>query len=153
MLDTNTPALSKSVVERLQRGIIATMVNRFKQLDDLGKVYIDDQLRLCPLPTQQRSASEGLFQVARGTRLPIGDKGTLRFFIYWVGRDIDLSASLHNEEFELIEQISYTNLRSSKYDACHSGDITDAPRGASEFIDISIDKAVKFGARYVVMNV
>ena len=53
----------------------------------------------------------------------------------------------------MIEHISYTNLRSARYKAAHSGDITYAPEGASEFIDIDIDSAAKLGARYVIMNV
>jgi len=153
VLDADVPALSKAVVTKLLQGIMNALVIRFGTLDKLGKVYIDESLRSCPIPTQQRSASEGLFQVGRGTRLPIGDKGTLRFFIYWVGDDIDLSATLHDENFNMIEQISYTHLRSHKYQSAHSGDITYAPKGASEFIDITIDPAVKYGARYVVMNV
>ena len=145
--------LSKPTVVKLMDGIVQILVNRFSELEEMGNVYIDPELAYCPLPTQQRSASEGMFQVARGTHMPIGDKGTLRFFIYWKGQDIDLSASLHNEEFGLMEHISYTNLRSAKYQAAHSGDITRAPNGASEFIDINIEQAVNCGARYVVMNV
>jgi hypothetical protein len=149
------PKLGAPTVNSLRSGIEKSLVKRFKNLDKLGKVYIDPALEGCPLPTQQRSASEGLFQVARGTALPLGDedKNTLRFFIYWKGMDIDLSATLHDDEFKKIEHISYTNLKSAHYEACHSGDITRAHNGASEFIDITIDKAAKYGVRYVVMNV
>jgi hypothetical protein len=147
------PGIKTRAIERLQNGIKKLLVKRFSKLDKLGKVYVDSRLAGCPLPTQQRSASDGLFQAARGTRLPIGDKNTLRFFLYWVGQDIDLSATLHDENFRKIEHISYTHLKSEGYQACHSGDITRAPNGASEFIDITIDGALKRGARYVVMNV
>jgi len=150
---TDTPRLSMQIVNKLKAGIKSSLFKRFQQMDSLGNVWIDPDLIDCPVPSQQRSASEGLFQVARGTALPVGDKNTLRFFIYWVGRDIDLSATLHDESFKTIGQVSYTNLRSSKYQACHSGDITYAPRGASEFIDITMNEAVQSGARYVAMNV
>lgn len=141
-------------LDELIKGIENSLHQRFGTLEPLGKVYIDPELGSCPLPTQQRSASEGLFQVARGTGLPIGDdKNTLRFFVYWKGHDIDLSATLHDKDFKYMEHISYTHLRSRKYEACHSGDIVSAPHGASEFIDITIDKAVACGARYVAMNV
>jgi hypothetical protein len=55
----------------------------------------------------------------------------------------------------MVERIAYTKLRSAHYEACHSGDETraPAPNGASEFIDITIDKAAEHGIRYVVMNV
>ena len=52
-----------------------------------------------------------------------------------------------------MEHISYTNLRSGTLRAWHSGDITYAPHGASEFIDIDIKGALKAGCRYVAMNV
>lgn len=154
IIRTPLPKLGIRTVKALRAGIEATLTNRFADLESLGKVYIDPELEGCPLPTQQRSASEGLIQVARGTQMPFGeDKGTLRFFIYWVGQDIDLSATLHDENFKNIGHISYTQLRDAKYQACHSGDIVHAPNGATEFIDITIDDAVAAGARYVVMNV
>ena len=145
--------LSSQIILGLNKVIEDSLVSRFSKMESLGKTYIDPDLQHCPIPSQQRSASEGAFNVARGTRLDIGSDNTLRFFIYWVGQDIDLSATIHDEEFNMIEQISYTNLRSTAYESCHSGDIVRAPDGASEFIDITIDKVVEYGARYVAMNV
>lgn len=147
------PPLNIATLTALKNGIRTVLVTKFAEGKTLGKVWIDPELVSCPLPTQMRSASEGAFQVGRGTRLPIGDDSTLRFFIYWVGQDIDLSATLHDEDFNMIKQISYTDLRSKKFQVYHSGDITYAPNGASEFIDVNIDSAVNSGARYVVMNV
>jgi len=57
------------------------------------------------------------------------------------------------KNWNYIEHISYTNLRSSKYRAYHSGDITSAPGGACEFIDIDIPSVIKYGGRYIIMNV
>ncbi|MCK5600459.1 TerD family protein [Candidatus Pacearchaeota archaeon] len=154
VIRTPLPKLGARIVKSLQEGINAILVSRFSNLESLGKVYIDPELQGCPLPAAQRSAAEGLIQVARGTRMPFGnDKNTLRFFIYWVGQDIDLSATLHDENFENIGHVSYTDLRNDKYKSYHSGDIVQAPNGACEFIDITIDGAVKAGARYVAMNV
>ncbi|TQV81069.1 TerD family protein [Aliikangiella coralliicola] len=153
VIDSVNHHLAGSVKKQIIMGIQNCLVERFSRQEALGKVWIDPDLMGCPLPTQQRSASEGLFNVARGTQLPIGDKDTLRFFIYWKGQDIDLSASFHDAEFNLIEYVSYTHLRSSAFKAYHSGDITRAPKGACEFIDITLDAAVKKGARYLAMNV
>lgn len=148
------PALEKVIVDNLKAIIEGSLLTRFSKLDTLGKVWVDTELLGCPLPTGQRSASEGLIQVARGTRLSIGDdKNTLRFFVYWIGQDIDLSATLHGENLEYMDHISYSRLRDRRFESCHSGDIVQAPNGASEFIDITIDGALKMGARYVVMNV
>lgn len=149
-------SLDPKLVGKLSEGIKQTLVQRFSKLETLGKVWVDPDLISCPLPSQQRSASEGLVNVARGTQLPIhhaNDKDTLRFFIHWVGRDIDLSATFHHEDFSVMEQVSYTNLRAKDFHAYHSGDITSAPNGASEFIDITISGALERGARYLAMNV
>lgn len=154
VVDRAITAMNAPVQQNLIGSVESALQQRFAEQDGLGKVWIDPRLVNCPIPSQQRSASSALFNVARGTRLPMGDdKDTLRFFIYWKGQDIDLSATFHNRNFGIIEQISYTNLRQKKYDAYHSGDITSARNGACEFIDISIDKALKYGARYVTMNV
>ncbi|KKL78643.1 hypothetical protein LCGC14_2022780, partial [marine sediment metagenome] len=138
-------ALNHATLSKVQASIRTELIDRFGKLDSLGKVWVDPILKECPVPTQQRSASEGLFQVARGTRLSIDDETTLRFFIYWKGRDIDLSATFYDENFENLGYISYTELRSAKYKAYHSGDIVNGSRGASEFIDVSIDDAVTAG--------
>jgi hypothetical protein len=67
----------------------------------------------------------------------------LRFFTYWKETkqttDYDLSAVMLNEEFKQIAHISWTAL--SSYGAVHSGDITRAANGASEFIDFELAKA------------
>lgn len=156
-IESHDKAFDEKIVIALCEGIEEALKRRFAQEESLGKVWIDPALKLCPIPSQMRSASEGAFTVARGTQLPLGndDKNTLRFFVYWIGQDIDLSATMHDSNFRLIEHISYTNLRSAKYQACHSGDITHAPapKGASEFIDITLDQAAACGARYIAMNV
>ena len=85
VIETDTPKLSGKHINMLSDGIKESLLARFNGLDEMGNVWIDPDLKGCPLPTQQRSASEGLFSVARGTKLPIGDKNTLRFFIYWIG--------------------------------------------------------------------
>lgn len=146
-------ALDSKILQALIKGIQVSLLERFEALPSLGKTWVDPRLVACPLPTQQRSASESLFTVARGTRLPFtADKDTLRLFIYWVGHDIDLSATFHDADCNMLEQVSYTNLYSNRYQVFHSGDITYAPDGASEFIDIKISQAAQH-ARYLAMNV
>lgn len=141
-------------IEIIYNLITDILQKRFKNLENLGNVYIDEDLKYCPLPTQQRSASNAMDVYARGTRIKIADdKNTIRLFVYWIGLDIDLSASFHNDNFKYINHVSYTRLKSKDLLACHSGDITRAPYGAAEFIDINIDKALKLGNRYVAMNV
>lgn len=129
------------------------IIIRLQDDEDIKSVFIDRSLEDCPLPTQQRSVNKNF--VARGTKMDIdfSEKKTLRFFVYWKGRDIDLSATFHGENFEYINHISYTNLKSDKIRSYHSGDITYAPDGASEFIDVDTSKLIENGIRYIVMNV
>jgi hypothetical protein len=158
VLPAHETKIKPTIIHSIVDSIKDTLYDRFSVLDSLGKVYIDKKLEKCPLPTQQRSSSDALNVVARGTRLPFGEensnKDTLRFFIYWIGNDIDLSAAFLDENFRITDHISYTRLRNSDLEAYHSGDITFAPGpdGASEFIDIKISAAAK-KARYVSMNV
>lgn len=53
-------------------------------------------------------------------------------------------------DFVFKEAVAYYNLKG--YGGYHSGDIVDAPNGASEFIDLDIDVLVKKGVRYVVTS-
>jgi len=136
------------------------LVNRFKKLPPLGRTFVDNRMSGYLVPFSQRSASKSLRTLVRGSRIPFGtDADTIRFFLWWKdlpngGRvDVDLSALMYGPNWEFKEYIAYTNLRSSKYKAAHSGDITSAPRGACEFIDVDIPSVLKYGGRYVIMSV
>ncbi|MCO7223243.1 TerD family protein [Pleionea sp. CnH1-48] len=148
------PRILADVVELIEKNL----KERFSRLPSLGKVWIDPELAKCPVPIQMRSASEGLKIVQRGTRMPMGDKNTLRFFIHWVGEDIDLSAAFLTEKLKFHSEIAYYKLkRNSKdgYQAVHSGDITyaPAPEGACEFIDINLDSINTDEIRYIAMDI
>ncbi len=144
------PELCRTVFEICE----STLISRFSKLPDLGTCYVDPVLKNYMVPFSQRSASKALRTVTRGSRLPLlTTTDTLRFFIWWkngLGRaDIDLSAAVFDTKFRYLDVLSYYNLKN--FGGHHSGDIVDAPNGASEFIDISISKSKQLGARYVVM--
>jgi len=134
-----------------------SLKKKYGELPKLGKVYIDPTLKDYVVPFSQRSASKALRTVARGSKVAIPEGDTLRFFSWWKdceGRvDIDLSALMYDEDWNQIEKVSYTNLRSATYNAYHSGDITSAPKGACEFIDLDIPSILRYGGRYVIMTV
>jgi len=156
LLTQTLPALRKETVEGLRSGIDDVLTQRFCERDMLGETaYIDPAMKDCPIPLSLRSASDGLITVARGTKLPIGDKDTLRMFIYWKGQDIDLSGYFTNADFTTHDEVAYYNLRTGGKSAfaVHSGDIVNAPNGASEFIDVNIAQALAKGHRYLVMTV
>lgn len=114
------------------------------------------------VPMGLRSASSGMRQIGRGSRIPMEDKSTVRLFMHWRNIDkdgyygnvdLDISATLWNEDFSDTQSVWYGNLRSKGLKAYHSGDITSAPHGAAEFIDIDVESALKSGMRYVTLSV
>ncbi|MEM7311778.1 MAG: TerD family protein [Planctomycetota bacterium] len=153
------PQLLRAVVKVCE----TALENRFSALEPLGKCFIDPRMKNFMVPMSQRSASKALQTVARGSRLPLPDAHVVRFFLWWkegeigdqtTGRvDIDLSATIFDTNWNYLEHVSYTNLRSTKFGCVHSGDITSAPNGACEFIDIDLRKISLAGGRYVLPSV
>ena len=162
-LKNNLPLISKEATKSIVSICKTALLKRFSELDNLGNVFIDAELRYYLVPFSQRSASKTLRTLVRGSKVQIPEGDTIRFFLWWKegemnGKhtgtvDIDLSSVLYDDDWNYLEHISYTNLKSEKYQAAHSGDITSAPNGACEFIDIDIPSVLKYGGRYVVMNV
>lgn len=145
------------------------IIEQFKSKDFMGNVYIDEEMRNFIVPFSQRSASSGSKSIVRGSRIGLNDNAeAVRAFIWWTntdndrdgyysnGRvDIDLSAAIYDENWNYVEHISYTRLRSGKLKAYHSGDITNGGsvkgKGVAEFIDINID-AIAQNGRYVAFQ-
>lgn len=157
-LETEIPEVDYDVCMSVVNLCKTALLRRFAELEEMGKVYVDPKLKGYIVPFSQRSASKSLRTLVRGSRVPMADGGTVRFFLWWKDMDhsrvdIDLSSVLYDADWNYKEHISYTNLRSGMYNAAHSGDITSAPNGACEFIDLDIDSVVKHGGRYVIMNV
>jgi stress response protein SCP2 len=163
-IEYNLPEIPQELCEAVVKICEGVLAGRFSRLSSLGKVFIDQRLKDYLVPFSQRSASRSLRTLVRGSKIAFPSVGeTIRFFLWWKegevnGKhtnrvDIDLSAVLYDAEWRYKEHISYTNLRSAKYQACHSGDITSAPEGACEFIDIDIPSVLAYGGRYVVMSV
>ena len=155
------PRLQTELVQHLVNGIRDVLVERFRRLPSLGKVHIGENLKEQIVPFSQRSASREIQTVARGSSfdLPIGQ--TIRFFCWWKnlekqdsgdGRvDIDLSASMFDSDWQYVADVSYYNLRQGR--CYHSGDITSAPNGACECIDMDLPFVLESNARYIVMSI
>ncbi|MBD8091158.1 TerD family protein [Pseudomonas fluorescens] len=147
--------LTPDVLERTARICEDALVKRFASLPPLGRCFIDPALREYRVPLAQRASSKSLRTLVRGSRLPMPDTRFIRLFLWWkngLGRtDIDLSAAFFDAKFVFMETVAYYNLRG--YGGYHSGDIVDAPDGASEFIDLDLDALVEKGIRYVVTSI
>ncbi|BAL87403.1 hypothetical protein AMIS_21830 [Actinoplanes missouriensis 431] len=119
-------------------------------------VWIEPGLDRLLLPDQLRATAQGLVQVERGSRLPVGDAAVVRLFVHWreAGErsDLDLSCVALDERFQIVDQVSWTNLGNGVM--THSGDLTSAENGAEEFLDIDMSRAIgigrKRGWRYLV---
>ena len=128
---------------KFKESIKNSLVNR-SFIKDSDKVYVDEYLKNMILPTSLRKQTEGSMLMARGSKMPLdmGKQKVLRFFMYWkqseYETDLDLSVKLYNRDFTEETTIAFYNLKNAV--GQHSGDIISAPYGASEFIDINIDK-------------
>lgn len=138
---------------QIVKGVKETLESRFAKLPALGNVFISDELKYQNVPFAQRSASKALKTVARGSSFPVEDCENLRLFIYWKEGDsrcdIDLSGSTYDKDFNFVDHCGYWNLRGDAF--THSGDLTSAPNGASEFIDVNLSK-LKSNVAYVAMT-
>ena len=155
--------------------VVRAVEEALRQRKRLGRIAVDQGMyEGYTAPVGLRSASPGMRTAGRGTRLPLPEGETIRFFLHWrdlpeappkapgpagpaaaedrdTRVDLDLSAFFVSEDFTRTEQIAYYNLRSTA--AVHSGDLTSAPDGAAEFIDVTLAEALRQGWRYVVMTV
>jgi hypothetical protein len=133
--DTRT-AVPEAERERLIAALDAEIGRR---LPSPERLLVDPDVLGVALPLSGRATSAGLGVLPRGSVSPV-DGELLRFFVYWKQTqrvtDYDLSALLLDAEYETVSWLSYTNLR--EVEGEHSGDITDAPDGASEFINLRL---------------
>lgn len=125
-----------------------------------ASVYIAPELFDYAVPFSLRQQGVATRVVGRGTRVKLDEGENIRFFMWWknIGKDydgrvdLDMSLSFMNKDFQVTSEVAYYNLRNGA--AVHSGDITSAPEGAAEYIDISRESlARERGARYVLMSV
>lgn len=147
------PVLPPTIVSEVSSICEGALVERFSKKPSLGCCWLDERMANYNVPLAQRSASKALRTITRGSRLPLPAAKVLRFFIWWRNgssrTDIDLSAALFDADQRHVDHLSYYNLKN--FGGCHSGDIVDAPRGASEFIDVELDKLRTSKVRYIVM--
>lgn len=164
------PKINSNVCKNVARICREALIEQYKEKDFLGKVYIDEDFKNYLVPFSQRSASKAVKTIVRGSKLPIKEDATaVRGFIWWTNTDktrnswdesrvdIDLSATIYDENWQYVDRVSYTQLRSAKYRAYHSGDITNGGNvngdGVAEFIDVEIDAVAKNAGRYIVFQV
>lgn len=161
--NNKTETVSEDAMKMVIAVCESALVNIYGNREFLGKVYIDEALKNYTVPFSLRSAGKTMTAVSRGSRITIDDSAKIiRPFIWWTNTkdniiDVDLSIAVFADDWNCLEHVSYSNLESSRFGICHSGDITNGGpvdgEGVAEFIDLDIEKALSAGARYAVFNV
>lgn len=112
------------------------------RLDLGGRIVVDPGILEVALPLSGKATADGLGILPRGSVQVITGE-VLRFFCYWRQAerttDFDLSALLLDDQYGSPQHVSWTNYRTGHY-ARYSGDLTEAPDGASEFIDFVLPR-------------
>lgn len=161
--DTREP-LDYALALRCKLICCSALIDQYKEKEKLDKVYIDPNIVNYTVPLKLRNASNQLKTVSRGSRMKLpNDANIIRLYTWWQNLtkgssnwkdriDIDLSATFYDENFNKpVHDVYYGNLRVNG--VVHSGDIVNAPNGASEFINIDIETLLKQNIRYVAMNI
>lgn len=112
-----------------------------RRLPPVRNLVVDPDMLDVALPLSGKAAQDGFGVLPRGSVSDVEGE-LLRFFIYWKERerrtDYDLSALLLDRDFANPTWLSYTSL--TQVGGQHSGDITEASEGASEFINLELGK-------------
>ena len=131
-----------------------------------GKVYIDPKMKNYCLPRNSRNGSAQAKTLTYGTRIKLDPSigNFIRLFSHFknIGKDaesfddgrvdLDLTVEFFNDEFGDKFSLGWHNLGSGReFNSFYSGDVTSAPEGASEFIDLDYVQARKY-ARYCVVT-
>jgi hypothetical protein len=150
------PAISESIVNRIQTSIKSAITEKLSDLTELGAVFVDEQLKNIPLPTNMRSASSGLRPIMRGQRIPIGNQNAkvIRAFVHWFdengNQDIDLTCTFIG--MGKTTHIGWNGRHNSEDLGCYSGDIRHRIGACAEYVDIKLNSALKAGYKYAIID-
>lgn len=160
------PDLSQKIIDNIL-SILADSVRNIKSShENLGKVYIGENMKNYALPGNDRNGSDNLKAVPKGSIFNVGDikSKIIRLFAWWCNTeteriDIDLATLFVSDDFSTVQEYSWRNYYYSikSKSLSFSGDITSAPRpkGASEYTDINVDSFLKEfpNFRYIVVTI
>lgn len=165
-IENKLPDIDKKYCDAIVKICENALIETYKSKDFMGNVYLSEEYKNYIVPFSQRSASKSLKTIVRGSRIKLKESAkAMRAFIWWTntgngnnGRvDIDLSATIFDENWNYMNHVSYTRLRDKRMNIYHSGDITNGGDingiGVSEFLDVDIESVVDAGGRYVVYQV
>jgi hypothetical protein len=159
------PSLPADAIEQTCSCIDAELLRRFSVKPAFDTAIFDDALSTIMVPFNERTASRSAVQLPRGSAIALPDGKLMRLFLHWCeppggsDTDIDLSVGFFDRHWDLVGACSYYQLNSldasGRPMARSSGDFTSAPwpKGASEFVDLDLRRALAHGYAYAVMVV
>ena len=161
IIDMPRDSLPDDLNRKASDALKRVIERKMKRPDGLTRVLIDPVLKNFKVPLKLRDVSAAKEKRERGSTVPVKHGKTVRAFVYWHEPDessgpidLDLSVTLYDRNFDtVIETSSYYYMNRDGSSMTHSGDIQSAPSGASEMVDIDIDKARNKGARYALLYV
>lgn len=150
--------LSDAVLQKTAEVVSHAILEKLSEKEPLGKVWIDESYQNIAMTTSEKDSNSSFRPLTRGSVIPYSSEvDTLRFFVAWKNFkgnrvDLDLSAVKFDADFNHLGELAYYS--HNQKGMAFSGDITDAPQGALEYIDIfDIEKVKEDGTRYVLMTV
>ncbi|MDG4825495.1 hypothetical protein O7635_26915 [Asanoa sp. WMMD1127] len=148
------PADAIAATRALVDGELSARAGRHERFD---VAVLDAALAGMPAPMRERAASAQLAGWPRGGVRPLPPGQVLRLFLHWTEPagtrvDLDLSCAFFDRDWRRLGQCDYEQLRFRGDAAVHSGDLTSAPAplGATEFLDLAVDRLAVTGVRYAV---
>ncbi len=155
--------IEESIIERVCKIILDALTRIYASYPRVENVYLDEALKNFAMPLNSRNKSMSNKTLTFGTKIKLDEEegSFIRFFTHWKNMDngydrrvdIDLSIELVSEDFKSKRSISWHDLGGGReFDSFHSGDITSAPKGASEFVDLDYIKASKHYRYGVICN-
>ncbi|WP_245847753.1 hypothetical protein [Lentzea kentuckyensis] len=142
------PPLDREAVASITAVIEDEIVRRLPEVSDLT---VEPDLLDVVVPLSGKASEEGFGVLPRGSKARVEGE-LLRFFMHWRQKtkttDYDLSATLLGPDFDYQGHVSWTNYHEDG--TYYSGDLTEAPDGATEFIDIPREAST---SSYVVPEV
>ena len=161
-------SLSDELLNRVLQIVEDGIKIQLKEKENLGKIFIDEDYKNIMLTTSEKDSNVSLRPMTRGSRIKFNPKAeVLRFFVAWKNLDektlkelnaysdrvdVDLSALTFDENLEFNDVVAYYNQKKSGF--AFSGDITNAPEGALEYIDVfDLERLKKKGNRYILMQI
>ena len=157
-IEDNRANLDEKTIRLVLATIEEILSSSFNNLPKLDKVYLDPNLKYLPVPSNNRNTSFSFNNYIYGQQIKLETEKFIRIFTNWHNIknervDVDLAVEIFDANLKYITSLAWHNMSGGKFiEAYHSGDLVTAPgeNGASEFVDLNLEKAKKGGVKYLI---